>query len=97
MGFLDKMFAEFVDVIEKQRVQKNMTQSDLYQSAGMSSTAYANFISKKSTSFENIVKLMFALDMRDKLEYLLVFEAFDSLDEIRAQKNKKIKKRVRKG
>ena len=46
---------KFVDVIEKQRVRKNMTQADLYKAAGMSSKSYANFISTKSTKFENIV------------------------------------------
>ena len=28
---------KFVDIIEKQRVRKNMTQVDLYKAAGMSS------------------------------------------------------------
>ncbi len=54
MTLLDIM-GKFVDVIEKQRVRKNMTQADLYKAAGMSSKSYANFISTKSTKFENIV------------------------------------------
>ena len=88
---------KFVDVIEKQRVRKNMTQVDLYKAAGMSSKSYANFISTKSTKFENIVNIMIALDMTSKLENLLTQEKFTSIDEIRNEKKHKEKKRVRKG
>ena len=88
---------KFVDVIEKQRVRKNMTQVDLYKAAGMSSKSYANFISTKSTKFENIVNIMIALDMTSKLENLIMQEKFTSIDEIRNEKKHKEKKRVRKG
>ena len=88
---------KFVDVIEKQRVRKNMTQADLYKAAGMSSKSYANFISTKSTKFENIVNIMIALDMTSKLENLIMQEKFTSIDEIRNEKKHKEKKRVRKG
>ena len=88
---------KFVDVIEKQRVRKNMTQADLYKAAGMSSKSYANFISTKSTKFENIVNIMIALDMTPKLENLNKQEKFTSIDEIRNEKKHKEKKRVRKG
>ena len=88
---------KFVDVIEKQRVRKNMTQADLYKAAGMSSKAYANFMSTKNTKFENIVNIMIALDMTSKLENLLTQEKFTSIDEIRNEKKHKEKKRVRKG
>ena len=88
---------KFVDVIEKQRVRKNMTQADLYKAAGISSKSYANFISTKSTKFENIVNIMIALDMAPKLENLIMQEKFTSIDEIRNEKKHKEKKRVRKG
>ena len=88
---------KFVDVIEKQRVRKNMTQVDLYKAAGMSSKSYANFISTKNTKFENIVNIMIALDMTSKLENLLIQEKFTSIDEIRNEKIHKEKKIVRKG
>ena len=88
---------KFVDVIEKQRVRKNMTQVDLYKAAGMSSKSYANFMSTKSTKFENIVNIMIALDMTSKLDNLLTQEKFTSIDEIRNEKKHKEKKRVRKG
>lgn len=88
---------KFVDVIEKQRVRKNMTQADLYKASGMSSKAYANFISSKSTKFENIVNIMIALDMTSKLENLITIEKYTSIDEIRNEKKHKEKKRVRKG
>ena len=88
---------KFVDVIEKQRVRKNMTQADLYKAAGMSSKAYANFMSTKNTKFENIVNIMIALDMTPKLENLISLEKFTSIDEIRNEKKHKEKKRVRKG
>lgn len=88
---------KFVDVIEKERIRKNMTQVDLYKSAGMSAKSYANFISKKTSKFENIINIMIALDMTSKLEMLIAQEKFTSLDEIRNQKMDKERKRVRKG
>ena len=88
---------KFAELIEKQRVRKNMTQVDLYKAAGMSSKSYANFMSRKTTKFENIINLMIALDMTSKLESLLKEDKFISLDEIRNQKNHKVRKRVRKG
>jgi len=87
---------KFVDTIEKQRVRKNMTQADLYKKAGMSAKAYANFMSSKSTKFENIVNMMIALDMSSKLDNLIALEKFTSIDEIRNEKNHKERKRVRK-
>lgn len=88
---------KFVEGIEKQRVRKNMTQVDLYKAAGMSAKSYANYMSSKNTKFENIIKLMIALDMTSKLDLLLEQEKYISLDEIRNQKNQKVRKRVRKG
>ena len=63
----------------------------------MSSKSYANFISTKSTKFENIVNIMIALDMTPKLENLIIQEQFTSIDEKRKEKKHKEKKRVRKG
>ncbi len=88
---------KFVELIEKQRVRKNMTQVELYKAAGMSAKSYANYMSSKTTKFENIIKLMIALDMTSKLDVLLEQEKYISLDEIRNQKNQKVRKRVRKG
>jgi len=88
---------KFVSIIEKERVRKNMTQVDLYKAAGMSAKSYANFISNKTTKFENIINIMIALDMTSKLESLLEQEKFTSLDEIRNETMNKERKRVRKG
>lgn len=88
---------KFVDIIEKERVRKNMTQVDLYKAAGMSSKSYANFISNKTTKFENIINIMLVLDMTSKLNMLLKEEKYLSLSEIRNKKNNKTRKRVRKG
>ncbi|MCJ8326600.1 MAG: helix-turn-helix domain-containing protein [Campylobacterales bacterium] len=88
---------KFVDIIEKERVRKNMTQVDLYKAAGMSSKSYANFISNKTTKFENIINIMLVLDMTSKLDMLLKEEKYLSLNEIRNKKNNKTRKRVRKG
>lgn len=87
---------KFVDVIEKERVRKNMTQVDLYKAACMSAKSYANFMSNKTTKFENIVNIMITLDMTSKLEMLLEQEKFTSLNEIRNEKMQKGRKRVRK-
>jgi hypothetical protein len=87
---------KFVAVIEKERVRKDMTQVDLYKAAGMSAKSYANFMSSKTTKFENIINIMITLDMTSKLELLLEQEKYTSLDEIRDQKMHKQRKRVRK-
>ncbi len=86
----------FVDMIEKERIRKNMTQKDLYKASGLSASAYRTFMDTKNTKFENIVNLLFALDLTSKLEELIKVEEFTSLDEIRSQKDKKVKKRVKK-
>jgi len=88
---------KFVSMIEKERIRKNMTQKDLYKASGLSASAYRSFMDTKNTKFENIVNLLFALDLTSKLEELIKLEEFTSLDEIRNEKNKKVPKRVRKG
>jgi len=87
---------KFVDMIEKERIRKNMTQKDLYSASGISASAYRTFMDTKNTKFENIINLLFALDLTSKLEALIKVEEFISLDEIRSQKDKKVNKRVRK-
>jgi hypothetical protein len=87
---------KFVAVIEKERVRKDMTQVDLYKATGMSAKSYANFMSSKTTKFENIIHIMIALDMTSKLESLLKQETFTSIAEIRNKTMNKERKRVRK-
>ena len=86
---------KFVDMIEKERIRKDMTQKDLYKASGMSATAYRTFMDTKNSKFENIVNLLFTLELTSKLEELIKVEEFTSLEEIRNTKNKKLKKRVR--
>jgi len=87
---------KFVDMIEKERIRKDMTQKDLYKASGMSASAYRSFMDTKNTKFENIINLLFALDLSSKLEEFIKVEEFISLDEIRKEKEKKVNKRVRK-
>lgn len=89
------VMGKFVDMIEKERIRKDMTQKDLYKASGMSASAYRTFMDTKNTKFENIVNLLFALELTSKLEELIKMEEFISLEEIRNEKNKKVKKRVR--
>ncbi len=91
-----EVMEKLVENIEKQRIRKNMTQADLYKKAGLSASGYGKFIKNKSTSFENILKLLFALDMSSNIEALLFIQEFNSIDEIRDEKKAKIKQRVKK-
>ena len=91
-----EVMEKFVENIEKQRIRKNMTQSDLYKKAGLSASWYGKFIKNKNTSFENVLKLLFALDMSSNIEALLFIQEFSSIDEIRDEKKSKIKQRVKK-
>ena len=87
---------KFVYMIEKERIRRNMTQKDLYKASGLSASAYRSFMDTKNTKFENIVNLLFTLNLTSKLEELIKTDEFTSLDEIRNEKNKKVIKRVRK-
>ena len=86
---------QFAKMIEKERIRKNMTQKDLYRASGMSASAYRSFLDSKNTKFENIINLLFALDLTSKIEELIKVEEFISLEEIRAEKKQKVRKRVR--
>ena len=44
-----EIMSDFVNLIEKERIRQNLRQQDLYKASGMSSTAYANFLKKKTT------------------------------------------------
>ncbi len=90
-----EIMEQFVFMIEKERIRKNMTQKDLYKASGLSASAYRSFMDTKNTKFENIINLLFALDLSSKLEELVKVEEFTSLDEIRKAKINKVKKRVR--
>ncbi len=86
---------KFVNMIEKERIRKDMTQKDLYKASGMSASAYRTFMDTKNAKFENIVNLLFALELTSKLQELIKMEEFTSLEEIRNESNKNMKKRVR--
>ncbi len=90
------IMSKFVEVIEKERIRQNIRQSDLYKKAGISSSAYANFLKNKNTSFENIIKLLSALNMSSNIEGLLISQKYTSINEIRLEQKKTSKKRVRK-
>ncbi|MBL1244812.1 MAG: hypothetical protein COA39_010555 [Sulfurimonas sp.] len=90
------VMGKFVDMIEKERIRRDMTQKDLYKASGLSASAYRSFMDTKNTKFENIVNLLFTLNLTSKLEELIKTDEFTSLDEIRNEKNKKVIKRVRK-
>jgi transcriptional regulator with XRE-family HTH domain len=91
-----EIMEKFVEMIEKERIRKNMTQQELYNAAGMSASAYRNFMDSKNTKFVNIINLLFALDLTAKIEELIKVQEYVSLDEIRQEKKNKVKKRVRK-
>lgn len=90
------IMSKFVEVIEKERIRQDIRQSDLYKKAGISSSAYAKFLKNKNTSFKNIIKLMYALNMSANIDGLLSIQKYTSIDEIRIEQKKISKKRVRK-
>lgn len=87
---------KFAEMIEKERIRKDMTQKDLYRASGMSASAYRTFLDTKNTKFENIINLLFSLELSSKIEELIKVERFISLEEIRNEKKQKVRKRVRK-
>lgn len=90
-----EIMEKLVNNIEKNRIRKRMTQADLYKAAGISASGYQKLIKNKNTSFENILKILMALDMSSNIEALLSIQEFSSLDEIRNENKQIVKKRVR--
>ena len=88
---------KFAEMIEKERIRKDMTQKELYKASGMSASAYRSFLDTKNTKFENIINLLFSLGLTSKIGELIKVERFISLEEIKNEKNRKVRKRVRKG
>jgi transcriptional regulator with XRE-family HTH domain len=86
-----EIMEKFVEMIEKERIRKNMTQQELYNAAGMSASAYRSFMDSKNTKFVNIINLLFALDLTSKIEELIKVQEYVSLDEIRREKKIKSK------
>jgi len=86
-----EIMEKFVEMIEKERIRKNMTQQELYNVAGMSASAYRSFMDSKNTKFVNIINLLFALDLTSKIEELIKVQEYVSLDEIRREKKIKSK------
>ncbi len=90
-----ELMEKFVDIIEKERIRQNIKQSELYNSCGISSSAYAKFLKNKNTSFTNIIKILVALNMQDNIEGLLTSKNFISIKEIRLKQKNSNRKRVR--
>ena len=90
-----EIMEKFVENIEKERIRKKMTQADLYKAIGMSPAGYGKFIKNKNTSFENIIKILLALNMTSNIEALLSIQEFSTLQEIRDKSKNKVKRRVK--
>lgn len=90
-----EIMERFVENIEKERIRRKMTQADLYKAIGISASGYGKFIKNKNTSFENIIKILLALNMSSNLEALITIQEFTTLQEIRDKNKNKVKKRFK--
>jgi transcriptional regulator with XRE-family HTH domain len=87
-----EMIEKMVLVIEDQRLLQNLQQKELAKKSGIALPTYKDFIYKKRISFENLLKLLIALNLFDKIESLLKKDELKTLSEIKDEK--KLPKRI---
>ncbi len=89
-----EIIAKMVEVIEKERRAQALQQKELALISSIPLPTYREFVYNQKISFENLIKLLFALKLFSNLEGLLHEKSYANIEEI---KNEKIlPKRVRK-
>jgi transcriptional regulator with XRE-family HTH domain len=88
---------ELKDMIENERVNQDLKQTELAKKAGVNFSTYTKFISINNISLDRLVKLLIALNLTDKLDMLIKKTEFTSLEQLRKidEDKSKTKKRVR--
>lgn len=85
------------ELIECERINQDLKQSELAIKAGISYGTYTKFVSTNNISLDRLVLLLIALKMTDKLDMLVKKNEFTSIEQLRHldEDNLKSKKRVR--
>jgi hypothetical protein len=91
-----EMLFRLVEMFEKERIFKNLTQKELTQLSGIPLPTYRSFVKHGKLSAENMFKLLFVLQLDDKGEILVQQREVKTLEDIRQKSVIQTRKRVRK-
>jgi len=89
-----EMIAKMVQIVEKERRAQALQQKELSIIASIPLPTYREFVYNKKISFENLIKLLFALKLFTNLEGLLYEKSYRSIEEIKQKDT--LPKRIRK-
>lgn len=90
----DEIVLLLCDRLRKERINQQMTQSELAKRAGIGVNTLSNLESGKNTGFENIIRVAMVLGRTDELESLFK-PKFESLDDLRRYESTLTRKRIR--
>lgn len=99
--FLNKKPSQYLqeikELIESERINQDLKQTELAKKAGISYGTYSKFVLTNSISLDRLVSLLIALKMTAKLDALVVKNDFTSIEQIKKIEKIKstTKKRVR--
>lgn len=90
----DEMVSLLCDRLRKERINQQMTQSELAKRAGIGVNTLSNLESGKNTGFENIIRVAMALGRTAELEGLFK-PRLESLEDLRRYESTLTRKRIR--
>lgn len=90
----DEIASLLCNRLRTERINQQMTQSELAKRAGIGVNTLSNLESGKNTSFENIIRVALILGRADELESLFK-PKLESLDDLRRYESTLTRKRIR--
>jgi transcriptional regulator with XRE-family HTH domain len=91
-----EMLSRLAEMLEKERITKDITQKELSSRAGIPLPTYRAFLKNGTLSAKNMFKLLFVLQLDEKGENLVKVRELKTLEEIRENATQQDRKRVRK-
>ena len=88
------MVSLLCDRLRKERINQQMTQSELAKRAGIGVNTLSNLESGKNTGFENIIRVAMVLGRTDELQGLFK-PRLESLEDLRRYESTLTRKRIR--
>ncbi len=89
-----EIILKMVEIVEKERRAQSLQQKELSNITSIPLPTYREFVYNKKISFENLIKLLFALKLFNNLNGLLHEKSYSSIEEVKQQD--RLPKRIRK-
>ncbi len=89
-----EIIAKIVELVEKEKRAQSLQQKELSKIASIPLPTYREFVYNNKVSFENLIKLLFALKLFSNIEGLLQEKSYASIEDIKQKDT--LPKRVRK-